>query len=121
MCSVLVVVFEIRAQNSLEMSLVENDDVIEALATNRADQAFRVGILPRRTAGTHDLLDTHMLDPLAEELAVNPIAVTNQKPWRIVIRKGFDNLLRGPFRRRMRGDVEMHDVPSIMAQYDERE
>ena len=33
----------------VQCSLVENDDVVEALAANRADDAFHVGTLPRRS------------------------------------------------------------------------
>ncbi len=44
----MMIIVEVRVEDSLEMSLVENDHVIEALAANRADQAFRVGIGLRR-------------------------------------------------------------------------
>ena len=41
-----VVVREVGAQEPFEMAVVVDDDVIEALSPNRADQALDVGILP---------------------------------------------------------------------------
>jgi len=41
-----VVVGEVRAQQAAEMTLIEDDDVVQAFAADRADQAFGEGILP---------------------------------------------------------------------------
>ena len=43
-----VVVREVTAQQASEVPFVEHDDVIEALPSDRADDAFRVAVLPRR-------------------------------------------------------------------------
>ena len=56
MGSCRVVVSEVGAQEPLEMAVVVDDDVIEALAPNRADQAFDIGILPGVSAGRSGLL-----------------------------------------------------------------
>ncbi len=53
-------------------------------------------------------------------MAVDRVTVTNQKPRRFVIRKRLDNLLSSPLGRRMLGDIEVHDAPTIMARHDER-
>ncbi len=45
MGSCRVVVSEVGAQEPLEMAVVVDDDMIEALAPDRADQALDVGIL----------------------------------------------------------------------------
>ena len=36
--------------------LVGNDEVIQALATERSDEALRVGVLPGRSRGDGDLV-----------------------------------------------------------------
>jgi len=41
------VVFEIILQNPAQPGVMENDDVIQAFATDGAYQSFRKGILPR--------------------------------------------------------------------------
>jgi hypothetical protein len=48
------------------MLLIENDDVIETFATDRANDAFDIGILPRRSRRGDDLLDRHRVDTIAE-------------------------------------------------------
>jgi hypothetical protein len=50
-----VVVGEIRAQDAAKMGLAQNDDVIEALATDGADHPFREGVLPGRPGGRDNL------------------------------------------------------------------
>src|SRR6516162_9285475 len=41
-----MVVTEIRSQGSLQMSRVQDDEVVQAVSSYRADQAFDVGVLP---------------------------------------------------------------------------
>jgi len=48
--------------------------MVETLSPDRADDAFREGILPR-TAGSRDFLDLHALHALAEGVAVDRIAI----------------------------------------------
>jgi hypothetical protein len=42
-----MVIGEVAGQGAAEVSLVEHEDVIQALASDRADEPFREGILPR--------------------------------------------------------------------------
>ena len=50
----------------VQRSLVENDHVVEALATNRADDALHVGPLPRGSGRRQNFLNPHMsVDGLA--------------------------------------------------------
>src|SRR5205814_5620799 len=48
------VVFEIILQNPAQPGLMENNDVIQAFATDGAHQSFRKGILPRRSRRSQD-------------------------------------------------------------------
>ncbi len=74
------------------MSLVDNDDIIEAFAAYRADQAFRARILPRRARSDQHFIDAHVLDALLEGVAVEARAITNQKPRHCIIGKRLDDL-----------------------------
>ena len=120
MCSILVIVFEVRVEDPLEMSLVEHDDMTKALASNGADHPLRVRILPWRSWRADDFFDTHVRNSGLEILTVNSVAIPDQKSGRFVIRKGFDNLLGCPFGRWMLGHVEMNDAPTIVAKNDQR-
>jgi hypothetical protein len=54
----MVVIEEVVTEQAAEMILVQDDDVMEAVAAQCADKAFHVGILPRRPRA-----DGHLLDP----------------------------------------------------------
>jgi len=41
-----MVVTEIRSQGSLQMLRVQDDEVVQAVSSYRADQSFDVGVLP---------------------------------------------------------------------------
>ncbi len=60
MRSSFVVVHEVRSKNSSEMLLVEDDDVVQALSLNRADQALHIRILPGRSPRRDNLFNTHV-------------------------------------------------------------
>jgi hypothetical protein len=45
------------------MALAEDDDVVETLAADRADQALDEGVLPGRVRRAQDLLDAHASEP----------------------------------------------------------
>ena len=47
MRSCRVIIGKTGSQEPLEMTLVQDDDMIEALTAHGADQAFEIGILPR--------------------------------------------------------------------------
>ena len=47
MRSRLVVISKIRRKHAAQMALVENDDVVETLSTDRANDALYIGVLPR--------------------------------------------------------------------------
>ena len=103
------------------MSFVENDDMIEALATDRSDEAFAIRILLGRPWRTHDFFDVHILDSTLEELTVDRVTIAKQEALSLIEWERFNDLLRGPLRGRMSGDVEVHDMSSIMTKHDEGE
>jgi len=66
MCAASVVVFKVCRQHTAQVALIDDDDVIEAFAADRADDASDIGVLPRRSWRGNDLLDGHRLDTVAE-------------------------------------------------------
>ena len=65
------------------------------------------------------LLDAQILDLLSEVRTEYPIAITQQILRNLLKREGLPKLLRGPLRRRMGRDIEMHDPPSVVRQNQE--
>ena len=64
-----MVVADVSPQDSAKMTLVEDDDVIETLSPDRADDTLDVGILPWRAACCSHLLDAESTDASAEGAA----------------------------------------------------
>ena len=61
-----------------QISLVQHDHVIEALAANGADNPFNIRTLPRRARRRQYLLDAHGLNLVDEALREGPVAVTKE-------------------------------------------
>ena len=95
--------------------------MIEAVATDTADQAFNVRILPWRSWSRDNILNVHVLDALVEEVTVDRVTIPKQEPRRFVIREGFNDLLGCPARGWMSRDVEMGDHATVMAEHNEAE
>ena len=88
------------------MAFVENDDVVQALSTNRSDQTLDVWILSGRSPSGDNLLDAHVGYTVLELASVDAISITNQESRRCVIGKRLDNLLGRPLSRWMDVDAE---------------
>lgn len=82
MRAAVVVVVEIRDQDALQMVFAQHDDVIEALATDRADEPLDVGILPRRARGANHFFDAEAGDSFPECVAINTVAITHLRATR---------------------------------------
>src|SRR5216684_373481 len=91
-----VVVAEVAVQTTTQMSLVQDDHVVEKLAADGSDDALREGVLPRRAWCREDLGDAHALHPSPKLAAVNAVAIAEEEARRRVIGEGFDNLLCRP-------------------------
>jgi hypothetical protein len=69
-----VIVGEVAFQNAEQVTFSGDDDVIQAFPTNRADQAFRIRILPGGPGRGERFLDAQALHSAAEHLAVDTVA-----------------------------------------------
>ena len=56
-----MVVREVASQGTAQVLLAEDDDVIQTLAPDGADEALREGVLPWAVRRHHDLTDPHAL------------------------------------------------------------
>ena len=74
----VVVIHEVIAQQALQVALVEHDDVVEQVPTDRADQAFDVRILPGRPRGDENFLDAQTFQFHPDFVAVTAVPVADQ-------------------------------------------
>jgi hypothetical protein len=116
-----VILREVRREDSSKVTLAENDDVVQALAANRADKSLREGILPRTLRGGENFSDADALHPLPEGVTVDCIAVAEEVGRRGIVWEGVDDLLSGPAGGRMLGDIEMDDPSAMVSEHDENE
>ena len=116
-----VIAIQVRGKQSVEMSLVENDDVIQKLSAQATDCALNIGVLPRRGRRGHNLVNTQARQPSLNPITVCAIAVTQKILRGGIERKRFRNLLGCPLRGRVLRDVEVDNFPAIVRQNDEYE
>lgn len=91
------VVVEVRFQDAPKASLIQHDDVIQALATNRSDQSLDIRILPGRLRRGQNLPDAKQSCRFRESLAVASVAIPQQVPRSAIPWKSFEQLMSYPF------------------------
>jgi hypothetical protein len=99
--------------------LAEDDHVVETFSADGSDHTFDERVLPRRSRRDEDLANVHSLELFPEYVSINPIAIAQQVLRGTVEREGLDDLVCGPCRSRMRGDVEMKNAPPVMGKHNE--
>jgi hypothetical protein len=91
-----VIVGEVAGQDAAQVAFAENQNVIQTLAPDRADQPLREGILPRAMRRREDFLDPHALYSVPKLLAVDLVAMAEEIGRRGVVWEGVHDLLSGP-------------------------
>jgi hypothetical protein len=117
----VMVISEVTRQDAAQVSLAQDEDVVEALAANRADQALGERILPRAVGRRENFLDLQALHAVAEVLAIDLVAIAQEVGRRGVVRERGDDLLGGPDSGGMLGDIEVDDPPAMVGKDDEDE
>jgi len=117
MSSALIVIPLIRAQQIAKMRLAEDNDMVEAITSDRADEPLRISILPWRAWRDRPIPNAHRPHALNEPGAVNTVPITDHVSRRIPPAKRLSDLLRNPFGGRMRGHSQPKKLPASMQQY----
>jgi hypothetical protein len=95
------VAIRIEFETFAQMAFAEHDDVIDAFAANRADEAFDISILPRRPGRDGPIADTDYGEPLPDDVPIEGVAVAEQVLRCLLPGKGFGDLPRNSFGRGM--------------------
>src|ERR1035441_5431916 len=103
---VIVIVANVLSHETFQVSLVENDDMIEQVSPATADETLGDAVLPRAAEAGALRLDAEALDSADSLFAEIRGAVEDQIPRRFVVRERLAQLLRDPRARRMLGDAE---------------
>src|SRR3954465_11402396 len=92
-----VVILSIGAKHMSQMPLTKYDHMIKTLASDRADQSFRIAVLPRRSRRCRSVADADRANAPRKGLAVDPVAITNEILWRALPPTCLRDLLSNPF------------------------
>ena len=106
MGSRVIIVAGVFIDDALKLAFARDDDVIEALATNRSDHPFAVAVLPRGAPGADHFIEPERRYALAKVVPVDAVLVPEQKSGAAFPRQRFDELLPGPLRGRMGRDAD---------------
>ena len=71
-----MIVVQVRRKQSLEVPIVEDDDLIQELSAKATDHAFNISILPGRGRRRDDLVGTERLNPSPNPVTINAIAIS---------------------------------------------
>src|SRR6516165_7099469 len=96
------------------MPFVEDNDLIEHVATDTSDEPLAGGILPRRSRRNLHFFDAPRADSRLKSRAVDRVAIPQEIAWCFIPGKGIDDLLCRPLCGGVLGDVEMHDAASLV-------
>src|SRR5437867_570463 len=116
-----VVVREVASQGAAQVPFAKNEDVIQTLAPDGADESLREGILPGAVSRREDFTYAHALHALAERVAVDGVAIAEKKGRGRIVREGVHDLLGRPGISGILGDVEVEDAPAIVGEHDKGE
>src|ERR1700681_3703969 len=92
----LIVISSVILQHATQLRFVEHDQVIEAFAPNRSDDALDVAVLPWRAWRGRMITDPHRTNAMGIGWAEGTVAVAKQMTRRFIPRKGVSNLSSDP-------------------------
>src|SRR5437879_7624329 len=68
-----VIVGEVAGQDAAQVAFAENQNVIQTLTPDGANEPLREGVLPRTVRGREDFTDAHALHALSEHVTVERV------------------------------------------------
>src|SRR3979490_58659 len=119
MCSNVVVIVGIGSQDSAQMHLAQDNDVVHTFTPDRSDQPFGKAILPRRGWCGRLVPNAHGAQSARDDAAIEPVAMADALVRSLIPRKCLRYLACNPFRRRICCDVDPDEVSAAVSDDDE--
>src|SRR6476660_9845398 len=116
MCPGAVVILLVRAQHMPQMPHAKHDHMIEAIASDRADQSFSIAVLPRRSRRCRSVANAHRAETTRKCLAVDTVAITNEVIRHRLPPAGLADLSRDPFAGWRCCDANPKDSSAVMSE-----
>jgi hypothetical protein len=116
-----VIVGEVTNEDTAEVAFAQDQNVVQTLASDGADEPFREGVLPRALRSGEDFTDPHALHALLKYVAVDAVAIAKEIRRCAVIGERLHDLLGGPVGGGVLGCVEVDDASAMVNEHDENE
>ena len=116
-----VIILQVLCKHCLEMSFVEDDEMVQTLPAEGPDQPLHVRTLPRRPRRDQLFQCAETRHPIDELGAVNSIAIAQKIFRRRFERECLDDLLCGSAGRGSLRDGKAPDLPAAVSQDDKAE
>src|ERR1035438_9379314 len=114
-----IVIVGVGFQNSAQMHLAQDNDVVHTLTPDRSDQPFGKAILPRRGRCGRLVPDAHGAQSARDDAAIDPVAIADEVVRSLIPRKCLRYLTCNPFGRGICGDVDPDQVSAVEPDDDE--
>src|SRR5271154_2806273 len=114
-----VVIISIGFQNSAQMRLAQDNNVVHAFTPDRSYQPFHKAILPGRGWCGRLVPDAHGAQSARDDAAIDPIAIADEVVRSLIPRKRLRYLTSNPFCRRICCDVNPDEVSAVEPDDDE--
>ena len=73
-----VIVRDVAGQDAAQVRFTKDEDMIQTLAPDRADEPLREGVLPRTVRRRQDFTDSHALHSLPERGTVDAVVIAEE-------------------------------------------
>src|SRR5215469_543848 len=116
----VVEIADISGQDLLQMALIEDEHVVQALGPDGSHPALGNRVGPRRSERRARLGDAEITHSPIEAAGITAVAVVNEKAWRLAIpTAAFDNLLCRPLGGRMCRHMHVQNLPAGVMNHEE--
>src|SRR4030088_682414 len=119
MCSNFVVIASIGSQDSAQMHLAQDNDVVHTFTPDRSDQPFGKAILPRRGWCGRLVPNAHGAQSARDDAGIDPVAIADEVVRSLIPRKCLRYLTCNPLRGRICCDVDPDEVSAAESDDDE--
>src|ERR1700730_9082926 len=114
-----IIIVGVGFQNSAQMRLAQDNDVVHTVAPDRSDQPFHKAILPGRGWCSRLVPDAHGAQSARDDAAIDPVAIADEVVRSFIPRKCLGYLTCNPFCRRMCCNVDPDEVSAVEPDNDE--
>ena len=116
----VIEITDIFDQDLLQMALIEDEHVVEALGSDGSRPALGYGVGSRRPEWRANLGNTNIAHTTIECGTITAVAVANEKPGRLAIPStAFDHLLSRPRRGGVWRHVHVENLPAGVIDHEE--